>query len=167
MHDIVMFHNQKITSEELGKIIEEINGHTVLVEGKQDLAALSNFGISDVISISGKPLEKFVDALHGIVKTHDVFTHKKPLVSCDVLVLTDFDHEGKQLAKRITTVLQHLGVRTNTPLRKKIHKTLGIIHVSEIEKIKTEDDYNGKIAAINNKIPDRSTTRSGRGCGKA
>ncbi len=139
MHDINMFHNQKITSEELGKIIEEINDCTVLVEGKQDLVALSNFGISDVISISGKPLEKFVDALRG-----------------NVLVLTDFDHEGKQLAKRITTVLQHLGVRTNTPLRKKIHRMLGITHVSEMKKIKTEDDYNGKIAAINNKISHRS-----------
>lgn len=140
MHDIVMFHSQKITSDELGKIIEEINDCTVLVEGRQDLMALSNFGISDVVSISGKPLEKFVDALSGTV-----------------LVLTDFDKEGKQLAKRITTVLQHLGINTNTPLRKKIHKMLGIIHVSEIEKIKTEDDYNGKIAAINDKISHRGT----------
>lgn len=139
MHDIIMFHNQKITSDELGKIIEEINGHAVLVEGKQDFAALSNFGISNVISISGKPLEKFVESLSG-----------------KVLVLTDFDKEGKQLAKRITTVLQHLGIKTNTPLRKKIHRTLGITHVSEISKITKEDDYNGKIAAINDKISHRS-----------
>jgi 5S rRNA maturation endonuclease (ribonuclease M5) len=96
--------------EFLRKFIQEINdlsreGSVILVEGKRDVKALADVGyIGSIVSIA---------ALNG--KGWALLENAKL-----VIIMTDFDREGRQLAVRYTKLLSYKGVETSLVYRKRL-----------------------------------------------
>ena len=104
--------SQRRRYERLLKIIERIhkenqNGAAIIVEGRNDESALRHVGLSGRIirfKSSGRRLSDFVNAIQ----------------SQRVIVLTDFDREGRELAVRIREELMHRGIHVNDVARKQL-----------------------------------------------
>ena len=84
-------------------------GAVVIVEGKKDRDALNELGISDQISLaSSPPLLNFAEDISR--KTNHV------------IILTDWDSQGKKMAKKLSVYLQASGAKPNNLIRKKIKR---------------------------------------------
>lgn len=93
--------------EELKKFGEE--GVPILVEGKKDEEALEKLGIEgNFIKVSGTSLKLFEIA--------ELAANS----SSKVIVLTDFDKKGNELAKRLSKDIQSLGSHPNLQIRNSI-----------------------------------------------
>ncbi len=80
----------------------------------------------------------------------------------------DFDCEGENEKQKIYKFFGKIRIRFNHNLRLKLKNLFKVIKIEEIKKNSTtmEDDYNGKISSINNKIFDRGRFLRERGSGK-
>lgn len=76
---------------------------TIIVEGKKDKRALEHFGIGNIVTLSKYPLYRI---------TEDVASSSK-----QVIILTDFDRKGKELYRKLSSGLQHLGVKIDHNFR--------------------------------------------------
>lgn len=100
--------------KKLSCIIEELKicaeqGMPILIEGKKDENALKKLGINGTfIKVSGSGLKLFEIA------------EKSVKSSSKVIILTDFDKKGEQLAKRLAEDIQSLGSYPNLEFRRKI-----------------------------------------------
>ncbi len=100
--------------KKLSCIIEELKicaeqGMPILIEGKKDENALKKLGINGTfIKVSGSGLKLFEIA------------EKSVKLSSKVVILTDFDKKGEQLAKRLAEDIQSLGSYPNLEIRRKI-----------------------------------------------
>ncbi len=100
--------------ERIERVLEEMKresdcGAVIVVEGKNDVSALRNLGISGTIkSPSGQSLLHFADML--------AYGHNS------VIILTDWDHKGDELSSRLATYLQLHGTTTDTALRARLKK---------------------------------------------
>ena len=100
--------------KKLSCIIEELKicaeqGMPILIEGKKDEIALKNLGINgNFIKVSGSGLKLFEIAEIAVES------------SSKVIILTDFDKKGTQLAKRLAEDIQSLGSYPNLEIRRKI-----------------------------------------------
>jgi len=100
--------------KKLSCIIEELKicaeqGMPILIEGKKDEKALKKLGIDGTfIKVSGSGLKLFEIA------------EKSVKLSSKVIILTDFDKKGEQLAKRLAEDIQSLGSYPNLEIRRKI-----------------------------------------------
>jgi len=100
--------------KKLSCIIEELkicaeNGMPILIEGKKDERALRNLGVDgNFIKVSGSGLKLFEIAEQSVKS------------SSKVIILTDFDKKGEQLAKRLAGDIQSLGSYPNLDFRRKI-----------------------------------------------
>ncbi|MDI6644305.1 MAG: toprim domain-containing protein [Methanobacteriaceae archaeon] len=93
--------------EELKFCVEE--GVPILIEGKRDEEALRELGINgNFIKVSGSGLK-----LYEIAEIAAEASSK-------VVILTDFDKKGNELAKRLSKDIQSLGSHPNLKIRKKI-----------------------------------------------
>lgn len=110
------------TKEELLEIIEKIKEDNllILVEGKKDKAALEYFEIKDIIILNGKDIW---NRLEEIAKEGK-----------EVLILTDFDKEGKKLYGKIAKDLERLGVKVNKKWREFFQKKTKVSHVEGLRK---------------------------------
>ncbi|MBW2975550.1 toprim domain-containing protein [Candidatus Woesearchaeota archaeon] len=75
----------------------------VVVEGKEDKAALNRLGIRYVVQLNKKPLYKIVEELVERGK--------------GVLILTDLDKKGKQLYGKLNHDLCRFGVKVDNRFR--------------------------------------------------
>jgi len=84
-------------------------GAVIVVEGKHDVTSLRNLGIyGKIVPLGGQPLLNFADTLaYG---------------SDSVIVLTDWDRRGNELAQRIAMYLQPYTVTVDTSLRDRLKK---------------------------------------------
>jgi len=132
--------------KKLSCIIEELKicaeqGMPILIEGKKDEIALKNLGINgNFIKVSGSGLKLFEIA--------EIATES----SSKVIILTDFDKKGTQLAKRLAEDIQSLGSYPNLEIRRKI---MGITrkfikdieslprHMKQLELEECPNDVNG------------------------
>src|SRR5664280_161178 len=90
------------------KICSE-QGMPILIEGKKDEIALKKLGINgNFIKVSGSSLKLFEIAEIAVES------------SSKVIILTDFDKKGIQLAKRLAEDIQSLGTYPNLEIRRKI-----------------------------------------------
>ena len=121
--------------EELLKVLEENKGRQVIVEGKRDKKALCSLNFTNVITI-----EK------GMYETIEKIKGK------EVLILTDYDSEGKQIAKKLNTLLQHLGYKVDRETRRKIGLLFTKLRIKKIEELRGV--IYGKTCASNFKIHD-------------
>jgi 5S rRNA maturation endonuclease (ribonuclease M5) len=98
----------------LSRIIEELKmcadqGTPILVEGRKDVEALRELGINgNVIKVSGSGLKLFEIAEIAVK------------LSSKVVILTDFDKKGNQLAKRLSEDIQGLGFHPDLEIRRNI-----------------------------------------------
>ncbi|GAB4313939.1 MAG: toprim domain-containing protein [Methanobacteriaceae archaeon] len=93
--------------EELKFCVEE--GVPILIEGRRDEEALRELGINgNFIKVSGSGL-KLYEIAEIAAET-----------SSKVVILTDFDKKGNELAKRLSKDIQSLGSHPNLKIRNKI-----------------------------------------------
>jgi 5S rRNA maturation endonuclease (ribonuclease M5) len=128
---------------DIERLLELLRDSTIIVEGKRDREALNGIGLSDVIVISGMPLEPFIEKLSK---------NKK------YTILTDYDREGERKNKEICKLLQKSKFKLNLRFRRLFRSSFGITKVEELIKFSKirEDGYNGKIGTIDDKVFDRS-----------
>ncbi|MBN2459432.1 toprim domain-containing protein [Candidatus Woesearchaeota archaeon] len=94
--------------EEVWEAIDKYKHDFVLVEGKNDRAALESLGFNSVRAINAnKPLYEIIEEVN----------EKK------VLILTDLDKEGKQIYSRLKKGLESRGVFVDDTLRNLLFKT--------------------------------------------
>ncbi|MBS7620346.1 toprim domain-containing protein [Candidatus Bathyarchaeota archaeon] len=100
----------------------------IIVEGSRDREALRRLGFDGVIemhSMKGFSEEELVEEIGSKYKS--------------VLLLTDFDEEGRQLNKRLTRIFERRGVKVDLGLRRVIGRlmaTLGVYSVEDLENIR-------------------------------
>ncbi len=112
--------------ERLLRILDRIRtesqmGALVVVEGQNDASALGRIGLGArilQIKSSGLRLHDFIDSIE----------------SKRVIVLTDFDVEGKELASRISEELQRKGIHVNNVARRQLASIVKP-EVTKIEEI--------------------------------
>ena len=117
--------------EELLEWIEKIrdSDKIVIVEGKEDKAALKRLGITNIVQLNKRPLYKVVEELIEKVKP--------------VIILTDLDKKGKQLYGKLNHDLQRFGVKIDNKFRH------FLVRKTQLRQIEGLDSYierlNGKI----------------------
>jgi len=121
--------------EELLDILDKVKGKQVIVEGKRDKKALCSLNFTNIITI-----EK------GIYETIESLKEK------EVLVLTDYDSEGKQIAKKLNNFLQHLDYKADKETRRKIGFLFAKLKIKKIEELRGV--LYGETRASNFKIYD-------------
>ncbi len=72
----------------IGKLLEKI----VIVEGRKDEKALRQLGIQNIILIGGNPLHRIPEKIKDSSK--------------EIVILTDFDKKGNQLATKLNLFLR-------------------------------------------------------------
>jgi 5S rRNA maturation endonuclease (ribonuclease M5) len=121
--------------EELLKILDKNKDKQTIVEGKRDKKILCSLNFTDIITI-----EK------GIYETTE------RLEGNEVLILTDYDSEGKQIAKKLNNFLQHLGYKVDRETRRKIGFMFAKLKIKKIEELRGV--LYGKTCTSNFKIYD-------------
>jgi len=82
-------------------------GGIVIVEGKRDKASLSDLGIKNCVKL---PLNKSILNFLEYIARQDK----------DVIIMTDWDSKGEELAKRIEDNLKSMDVLPDLNIRKRI-----------------------------------------------
>lgn len=109
--------------QDLCEILEELrslpHGTSILVEGRRDKAALRNLGVRvPIVQASTRPL-------FGLLPSHR-----------KVIVLTDYDREGRDIARAIEATARSLGIAPDLEYRRRIQRaTMG--EISHIEGLDT------------------------------
>lgn len=98
-------------------------GIPLIVEGRRDELALKQLGIDGkifMVKSHGESLLTFLERLNGFK---------------EVIILTDFDKEGDELASLIIDELSRKGIKVNNELRSKLKKLVNS-EISSIEGLK-------------------------------
>jgi len=93
------------SKEDLVSLLRECKKFRVIVEGRKDRDALKEFGFKKITVLN---------EFHGF---YDMVTN---INDNDVLVLTDFDPEGNDLANKITNMLQRFGKKVEVGYRRRL-----------------------------------------------
>jgi len=110
--------NQEL-EEELLKLLKEIKDDQVIVEGKRDKEILCLLGFTKIITIN-----------QGLYETVEKIKYKQ------VIILTDFDPEGRKIAKKLNKLLQSLGYKINRETRRKIGFIFIKLKIRKIEELR-------------------------------
>lgn len=88
----------------------------IIVEGKNDRAALEQLGLHQIITLDKKPIFKIIE-------------HLLTANIREIAILTDLDSEGKKLYRKLNHECSQRGIRVNNQLRHFLLKetTLGQI----------------------------------------
>lgn len=129
--------------EELEKLLDEMRelthtGTAILVEGRNDLASLKRLQITrNVRILKGKGT-----LLHTLENLENYQ---------EIIILTDFDHNGRRMAEFCAKQLTGLGVRPNLEFRKRLIELVG-------REVKDIEGLAAYMAGLRAKlIPVRST----------
>ena len=97
----------------------------IIVEGESDKKALEKLGVRGVMALSRKPLDSFVEKLKAK----------------EIILLLDYDPEGKKLTKELVKILEHNDIKHNLEYWKKLPK-FKLAHIegifSRFNKLKNE-----------------------------
>jgi 5S rRNA maturation endonuclease (ribonuclease M5) len=110
--------NQEI-EEKLFKLLKEIKDKQVIVEGKRDKEVLCLLGFTKIITIN-----------QGLYETVEKIKDKH------VIILTDFDSEGRKIAKKLNIFLQSLGYKIDRETRRKIGFMFTRLRIRKIEELR-------------------------------
>jgi 5S rRNA maturation endonuclease (ribonuclease M5) len=157
---------KKLDKERFLKIIGELQGNVLIVEGLKDEKTLKSLGLKNIVRISGKALIRVAQ------KIEKSWNHKA--TNHDVIILTDFDSKGKKLAARLTCLLQRYKIHPNMRLRGEVMK-LGFNKIEDMYgvgfvqpagynagQVSIGGDDHVKISTNINKIHDKGTHKSER-----
>jgi len=147
------------------KALNKIKAYTTIVEGKRDKRALEKFGLKSerIVAINGRTLIKVVDEIRASAD-HD-----------HVIILTDFDKKGRQLASKLMRLFLAYKIHPNSRLRKEFMK-FGKTEIedlaalfgkaNEADKELRKGDNHGEISANINKVRNKSEDKGKRNSGK-
>ena len=110
---------RKEIEEELFDLLDKIKEEQVIVEGKRDKEVLCLLGFTKVITIN-----------KGLYETVEDIKDKK------VLILTDFDPEGRTIAKKLNLFLQSFGHKVDRETRRKIGFMFTRLKIKKIEELR-------------------------------
>jgi len=130
-----------VNPEFLLKYIDDLEDKLVIVEGVKDSRALKSLGVKNTISLNGRPLAEFAFHVSKSCVSRDSKARK------EVVILTDFDSEGKRLAASLSYLLSKYRVNVNRRLRRKFMQ-LGKTRIEDLK----EGDFHGKVSSDFNKI---------------
>lgn len=147
----------RVSEEFFLRLLEELRQYVVIVEGKKDKEALKTLGVKNIIAINSKPL---LDIVNTIRQRGDK----------EVIILTDFDKQGRKIEAKLRNLLQRYKIHTNEKLRWKMMR----VGKNNIEDFRNEGiagtipgsinggDIHGEISANINKIHYQSKDTSKR-----
>jgi 5S rRNA maturation endonuclease (ribonuclease M5) len=141
----------RINGEELRRCLRELEDKLVIVEGIKDSKSLKSLGVKNIMQLGGKPLADFT--LH-VSKYH--VSHSSAGVR-EVVILTDFDSEGRKLSARLEYLLSKHKVAVNRRIRRRFMK----FGKNRIEDFKEGDIY-GKVGSNFNKVRGKGHPKSQR-----
>lgn len=105
----------------LGKTIAALEQSVVVVEGKRDVLALQKAGVKcTTIAVAGKKLEDAIKKIGALA------------LGKRVVLLTDFDGEGKRLEKELRTALLSHGVKADSATRSNFRQLFRINTVEQL-----------------------------------
>ncbi len=140
---------------ELGLLRELADSSAIVVEGKRDAEALKELGIDAEFYFISGGLSSVNQLAESLAKRGK-----------EVIVLTDFDKKGRELASRLISELENCGikVKVNTEVRKNLMRTFNGAKIGEIEDLASlfEKFTNGKNWNSSNKIRNKSKAYSHR-----
>lgn len=99
---------------------------TVLVEGARDVEALKSLGYRGRIEVISRH------------EAHTALAEKMAERGGTVLILSDFDREGKRINREMLLLLESMGVRVEADMRRRIGRlmaTLGTRAVEDLDNI--------------------------------
>ena len=135
--------------DELVEYAAELADKLVIAEGKKDGMALKSLGVKNIILLNGRPLAEL--ALH-VSKSRIATVGGKG--KKEVVILTDFDSEGKRLAARLAYLLKKHKVMVNSRLRRRFMR-FGRTRIEDLNDILREGDIHGKVSSNINKVRDK------------
>jgi 5S rRNA maturation endonuclease (ribonuclease M5) len=111
--------------EELGLILREAedNVDMVLVEGARDAEALKRLGYRGQIEVISR-CETHVDLVEEVAER-----------SRRVLILSDFDREGRRINREMLLLLEGRGVRVEGEMRRRIGRLMAILGTRAVEDL--------------------------------
>ncbi|NIO44082.1 MAG: toprim domain-containing protein [Candidatus Aenigmarchaeota archaeon] len=111
--------NTQEIEEELLKLLKENKEKQVIVEGKRDKKVLCLLGFKRIITLK-----------KGIYETTEELKKK------EVLILTDYDPEGKKIAHELNRILQSLSYKVDRETRRKIGFMFTRLKIRKIEELR-------------------------------
>lgn len=117
--------------EKIKKLLERLETKTkkgipMVLEGKNDIKALNNLGISGNIILAKTYGKSFLDVLSEIEQTR----------SLEIILLFDFDRRGKEWTQRLASSLEGLKITPNLVFWKMLMGLVGH-DVKDIEGLAT------------------------------
>ncbi len=103
---------------------ESLNGIPIIVEGKKDVTALRELGVTGIIITIKTKGKSFLDVISEIQQTN----------ISEVILFLDFDKRGKEATKCLQQNLEHLKIRYNLTFWHKL-STLTSKEVQYIESL--------------------------------
>lgn len=137
---------RELDYDELLEYAAELDDKLVIAEGKKDGMALKSLGVKNIILLNGRPLTEL--ALH-VSKSMVATVGGKGRE--EVVILTDFDSEGKRLAARLGYLLKKHKVMVNSRLRRRFMQ-FGKTRIEDLNENLKEGDIHGKVSSNFNKI---------------
>ena len=105
----------------------EVDGIPIIAEGRKDEIPLTSLGFKNIFSISGKPLHTIADYISSEYGS--------------VLILTDYDEEGKKKEDALTKLFNHKGTKTLPRYRHLFRNIFGVIKIEDINSFVKAFDY--------------------------
>ena len=107
----------KVQKEELKEFILELkqSNKLIIVEGPKDKKALKELGITYVTVLNKKPIFQVIEDVSKLTS--------------EVIILTDFDKEGKELYGKLNSGLQKYGVKVDHYFREWLQRNTKLSHV--------------------------------------
>ena len=96
--------------QEFTELVARLRDNLIVVEGKKDGRALKTLGLYNVIEISGKPLINVVNEIARALDGRET----------GLVILTDFDREGRRIANKLIRLLQSYKISPNAGLRNRL-----------------------------------------------
>ena len=118
----------KMTKPDPDRILEffgEIGDFLLIVEGKKDAKALNTLGLTNILTINGKPLITVAENVEQALKSPEATSvvvlggseRKSQKAYSDIIILTDFDREGRRIAANLSRLLRARKIHPNQRLR--------------------------------------------------
>lgn len=105
--------------KKLRRIMAELNDNWLFVEGQRDRSALESLGLRRIKTISGN-LRQSARELDGVAQY--------------VIVLTDLDRRGDQLAEAAKDELEARSIRADVQIRRQLAGILALRYFEDIER---------------------------------
>ena len=128
---------QRISEEEITKMVRDLEEKLVIVEGKRDKKALKSLGVKNIIAINGRPLYEVAEIASKSKK--------------EIVILTDFDKKGREIEKGLKNLLQRYRKHPNSKLRWRV-MNLGKNKIEDFGNLNSPNPLSFKEADIHVKI---------------